>query len=216
MEPTNVCAIIVAGRGFIWRVRPNELASRQTMCVFCERGDNLQNRTFYEKGDWFAFLAAPEYALGHAILARVTGAACPTTLTPQNLKGAELALVDVLQAIRSHYRPKDVLIASLRGEEPHMHWHLIPLWEEPEREWRLESKHESGHLFELWRTLIERLIRKHSMSESRWGGPPRSSGRTRLTPGRLISWLCQDLSTVGLTSKWSCRAPSAPPDGTHG
>lgn len=73
---------------------------------------------------------------------------CPRTLLREHLQGIDRALSDVLEAIRSHYRPKDVLAASLRGKEAHVHWHLIPLWELQEREWRLRERHESGHLFE--------------------------------------------------------------------
>jgi len=118
-------------------------------CAFCERGSGLQDRVFYERRGWFAFLAAPAYANGHAIVARVkSGSECPTVLNRVNLQGSDLAIADVVEAIRSHYKPADVLIASLRGREPHMHWHLIPRWQEPERAWRLESRYEGGHLFE--------------------------------------------------------------------
>jgi diadenosine tetraphosphate (Ap4A) HIT family hydrolase len=120
-------------------------------CSFCEPGPDIRKRVFYERPDWYAFLAAPPYAKGHTILARQkAGAECPTALLREHLRGTDQALPDVVEAIRSHYspKPKDVLVASLRGKEPHVHWHLIPLWEEQERAWRLGSRHERGHLFE--------------------------------------------------------------------
>ena len=117
-------------------------------CTFCERGPDIQNRVFYDRPDWYAFLAAPSYTKGHTILARQkAGAECPTLLL-RELQGIERALSELVEALRSHYKPKDTLVVSLRGKEPHVHWHLIPLWEEQERGWRLESRHENGHLFE--------------------------------------------------------------------
>jgi diadenosine tetraphosphate (Ap4A) HIT family hydrolase len=119
-----------------------------TACVFCERKP-LEPRVFYDRFSWYAFLAAPPYAKGHTILAvKNSGTNCPTTLQHEHLKGLDVALADVVQTLLQHYRPKDVLFASLRGKDPHVHCHLVPLWQEQEREWRVQSLHEKGHLFE--------------------------------------------------------------------
>ena len=109
-------------------------------CTFCDRGPDILERVFYERHDWYAFLAAPPYAHGHTIVARQRAeGVCPKTLFQGHLQGIDRSLSDVLEAIRSYYRPKDVLVASLRGKEAHVHWHLIPLWEVQEREWRLST-----------------------------------------------------------------------------
>lgn len=118
-------------------------------CGFCERGDELEKRVIYDQDAWYAFLAAPPYAMGHTILARKgSDAGCPTMLSREHLRGFDAAMADVVELLQSHYAPKDILVASLRGKEPHVHWHLVPLWQEQEREWRLRSRYESGHLFE--------------------------------------------------------------------
>ena len=118
-------------------------------CKFCDPEPAILKRVFYNRHDWYAFLAAPPYAKGHTIVARQkANAQCPSELLREHLQGIDRALSDVVEAIRWHYQPKDVLVASLRGKERHVHWHLIPLWDQQEREWRLEERHESGHLFE--------------------------------------------------------------------
>src|SRR6266498_1428029 len=117
-------------------------------CVFCERTP-VESRVFYDQDSWYAFLTAPPYTKGQAILARKkSGTRCPTTLSLQNLKGVDVAIARVTQILLTHFRPKDILVASLRGRDPHVHFHLMPLWEEEEREWRNHSLRQKGYLME--------------------------------------------------------------------
>jgi len=117
-------------------------------CVFCDRTP-LETRIFYDDHTWYAFLTAPPYTKGQTILAlKRSDTHCPTALTAENLKGLDIAIAAVTQIMFSHYHPKDVLLASLRGRDPHIHFHLIPLWEEEERAWRESSLRKKGYLFE--------------------------------------------------------------------
>jgi diadenosine tetraphosphate (Ap4A) HIT family hydrolase len=121
----------------------------KTSCQFCRRDQQLEERVFYDRKNWYALLAAPANARGHAILAlKPGGARCPKKLLRAHLQGLDAAIADVVEALEQRYKPKDVLVASLRALDPHVHWHLIPLWTEQEREWRRRSHHEKGHLFE--------------------------------------------------------------------
>ncbi len=104
---------------------------------------------FFDEGAWYALLAAPPFTRGQTILALKNSAAdCPTSLTIQHLKGLDVAIARVVEFLHRHFQPKDVLIASLRGRDPHIHFHLMPLWEVEEQEWRQQSHREKGHLFE--------------------------------------------------------------------
>ena len=117
-------------------------------CVFCDRTP-LETRVFYDQQNWYAFLTAPPYTKGQTILAlKRIDTQCPTGLTEENLKGLDVAIATVSQMLLSHFRPKDILVASLRGRDPHLHFHLVPLWEEEEREWRTKSLREKGYLME--------------------------------------------------------------------
>jgi diadenosine tetraphosphate (Ap4A) HIT family hydrolase len=51
------------------------------------------------------------------------------------LSGLDAALYEVTEAIRQCYdpAPKDILLASLRGDITHFHIHLVPLWPEDEQ-----------------------------------------------------------------------------------
>ncbi len=77
-----------------------------------------------------------------------SGPDCPTALTRGYLRGLDVAIASVIDLMDQHFQPKDVLVASLRGRDPHIHFHLMPLWEAEEREWRRQSLREKGHLFE--------------------------------------------------------------------
>ena len=117
-------------------------------CVFCDR-DPLESRVYYDRDNWYAFLTSPPYVQGHTGLAvKRSGISCPTELTHAHLRGLDNAISDVAQLLLEHFIPKDVLFASLRGRESHLHLHLIPLWQDDEDEWRSQSGHERGHLFE--------------------------------------------------------------------
>lgn len=116
-------------------------------CVFCDRTP-LEARVFYDRYTWYAFLAAPPYTRGQTILARKKRDGCPIGLTTENLTGLETAIAAVSRILLAYYQPKDILVASLRGRDPHMHFHLMPLWEEEERAWRKETRREKGFLME--------------------------------------------------------------------
>lgn len=117
-------------------------------CVFCDRTP-LESRVFYDKDGWYAFLTAPPYTKGQTILAREKSMAhCPTTLTVENLKGVDIAIAAVTEILLAHFCPKDILVASLRGRYPHVHFHLVPLWEEEECAWRKHSLRKKGYLME--------------------------------------------------------------------
>jgi diadenosine tetraphosphate (Ap4A) HIT family hydrolase len=117
-------------------------------CVFCER-TSLETRIFYDQHNWYAFLTAPPYTKGQTILTlKKLDTQCPTGLTAENLKGLDVAIADVSQMLLSYYHPKDILVASLRGRDPHIHFHLIPLWEEEELAWRKCSLRKKGYLLE--------------------------------------------------------------------
>jgi diadenosine tetraphosphate (Ap4A) HIT family hydrolase len=121
-------------------------------CDFCKR-EKLEARVFYEDGGrvkrWFAFLAAPPYTKGHTILAaRSNDNKCPDELNPEVLEGIEAAMKAVTGAVQQYYNNKQILLASLRGNIPHFHFHLIPLWKDKEKAWRINKLYEVGHLFE--------------------------------------------------------------------
>jgi diadenosine tetraphosphate (Ap4A) HIT family hydrolase len=117
-------------------------------CVFCSR-TALESRVFYDQGAWYAFLTAPPYVRGQTILAlKNSTTECPTALTPNHLRGLDSAIPAVAGILSTHFRPKDILVASLRGRDPHVHFHLIPLWPNEEAAWREISHRQRGHLFE--------------------------------------------------------------------
>jgi diadenosine tetraphosphate (Ap4A) HIT family hydrolase len=119
-------------------------------CHFCEL-DKLKNRIFYDDGRWFSFLAAPFHTKGHTILAakKQNGRTCPEGLKWEVFAGFDNALAGVARILQAHYRPKDILFASLRGDITHCHCHLIPRWEDEETKWRQQqSYNENGHRME--------------------------------------------------------------------
>jgi len=75
------------------------------------------------------------------------------------LKGLESALFEVTQAIKQCYdpQPKDILLASLRGDAGHFHFHLVPLWPEDEQPWRIVTGYKKAHLMEF----LGALEKKH-------------------------------------------------------
>ena len=115
--------------------------------MFCKRTP-LESRVFYDQQNWYAFLTAPPYTKGQTILAFKKREVCPVGLKAENLYGLEIAIATVSQMLLTHYHPKDILVASLRGRDPHLHFHLVPLWEEEEREWRKKSLRKKGYLME--------------------------------------------------------------------
>lgn len=120
-------------------------------CPFCRRDEQLEKRVFYNRGRWFAFLAAPYHTKGHAILAAKSQneMGCPEGLKQEVLEGFDKALADVARVLQEYYQPKDILFASLRGDITHFHCHLIPRWETEETKWRQEQCYSAkGHLLE--------------------------------------------------------------------
>jgi diadenosine tetraphosphate (Ap4A) HIT family hydrolase len=107
-----------------------------TRCDFCARFGCLPDRVFYETVRWFAFVSAPAHAKGHTILAaQPREGNCPQGMNKDILSGLDAALYEVTEAIRQCYdpAPKDILLASLRGDITHFHIHLVPLWPEDEQ-----------------------------------------------------------------------------------
>ena len=140
-----------------------------TVCVLCERTP-LEKRVYYDRGSWYAFLASPPYVDGHSILSvKKFGNECPEKLDALILRGLDSALADVVHIVTQHFQPKDILIASLRGRERHVHFHLIPLWEDLEHEWRSKSKHPKGHLFEYLGTLEKTRQAGHKLERKEKG-----------------------------------------------
>ena len=133
-------------------------------CPFCN-SEKLLPRTFYTYANWLAFLAAPPHTRGHTILAAV----CPQGNCPQKpdkkvLSGIGGALATVIEVLKEHFKPKDVLFASLRGSEAHFHLHLIPLWKVQEADWRMskadQNFYATGHLLEYLGVLEQRGDRR--------------------------------------------------------
>jgi len=123
-------------------------------CPFCNwRNDpTLKERVFYSDPEWFAFLSAPCHTRGHAIVAaQPQGIHCPNEIEqmPDSLgwviKQLTLALLKYYREESADFL-KDMLLVSLRGDIQHFHIHLIPLWQEEELRWRLETRHKRGRL----------------------------------------------------------------------
>ncbi len=133
-------------------------------CPFCDTKD-LSKRIFYcqENDDdkkhykYFAFLDSLPHTRGHAILAVLSSSKrCPRQLNITTLSRLGNALSDVIKVLKAHYVPKDILIASLRGDVKHVHIHLIPLYKNEENEWRKVTGYKNGHLMEFIGTLEKR------------------------------------------------------------
>lgn len=129
------------------------------MCDFCDRTEDLPDRIFFESDRWFAFLTAPPHTKGHTVLAaQPHDGQCPQDINEALLRGLETALLKVTEAIRKCYdpKPKDILLASLRGDESHFHIHLVPLWPEEEHCWRRVAGYKKAHLMEFLGSLEKR------------------------------------------------------------
>jgi len=128
-------------------------------CEFCLRSGCIPDRVFYETDCWFAFVSAPPHAKGHTIIAaRPREGVCPQEMSKGILSGLDVALYEVTEAIRKCYdpEPKDILLASLRGDITHFHFHLVPLWPEEEQRWRRVTGYKKGHLMEFLGSLEKR------------------------------------------------------------
>ena len=117
-------------------------------CPFCNI-EELNPRIFYCENNWIGFLAVPYHVKGHAILSALTiKNHCPRKLEDTNYAKLGEALIIVGGAVRRHYNSKDVLYVSVRGDIKHFHIHIIPLYKQQEKQWRLEKLYAKGHLFE--------------------------------------------------------------------
>jgi len=121
-------------------------------CPFCDI-ESLKPRIFYQKGNWLGLLAAPAHSKGHSILFTLKGGVdCPNEINklgPQIWDEMGPALKDMSYVLMKYYQPRDLLLASVRGDVRHFHFHLIPLWEKEEKMWRTERGYkERGHLLE--------------------------------------------------------------------
>jgi diadenosine tetraphosphate (Ap4A) HIT family hydrolase len=134
-------------------------------CIFCKPDADLCKRVFYEDDRWYALLSSPPHTVGHTILAArpitensTNGDPCPKVISSVVLSGIELALTNVTSAVQEAYdpKPKDILLASLRGDKPHFHIHLIPVWPDEEQRWREVTGYPRAHLMEFLGSLEKR------------------------------------------------------------
>jgi diadenosine tetraphosphate (Ap4A) HIT family hydrolase len=109
-------------------------------CPFCKRG-KLEDRVFYENDNWIAFLATPYHTSGHCIIAAKSTKKDGRPVCPRvEVLGWGIldsfgiaALASVARFLIKHYKPKDILFSSVRGDINHFHCHLIPLWDHEEK-----------------------------------------------------------------------------------
>jgi diadenosine tetraphosphate (Ap4A) HIT family hydrolase len=150
-------------------------------CPFCDR-NQIEDRVYYENTNWIGFLAAPYNTLGHSIIAvKKEKEECPTAevLNWRIPPCFDSALDKVANCLMQYFnsKPKNILLASVRGDIRHFHFHLIPLWADEEMAWRLKQKYEDpGHLLEYLgfqekaaneRTIIERIKNRWTEPEQR-------------------------------------------------
>lgn len=135
-------------------------------CPFCNHQELKPRIVYDDKVSWIGFLAVPYHTKGHTILAAYPRNGCPNEfnkIIELNDKywsdwfgKLGIAIRTISKALIGCYRPKDVLFGSLRGDIKHFHFHLIPLHEDEEKKWRLETLYENGHLFEFLGNLEKR------------------------------------------------------------
>jgi diadenosine tetraphosphate (Ap4A) HIT family hydrolase len=160
-------------------------------CPFCH-SKKIQARIYYENINWIAFLAVPYNTWGHTIIAaRKKGKECPTVevlhwCIPPHFDSALAKVAPSLMRLPltkygtpkiKHVTPKGILLASVRGDIAHFHFHLIPLWKEEEKDWRTQQRYgDPGHLLEYLgfleksstkRALFERIANGWSEEEQR-------------------------------------------------
>jgi len=120
---------------------------------YCQKNDD-DNKKHY---NYFAFLDSLPHTRGHTILAVLSSSKrCPRQLNIITLSRLGNALSDVIKALKLHYVPKDILLASLRGDVKHFHIHLIPLYKNEENEWRKVTGYQKHHLMEFIGALEKR------------------------------------------------------------
>lgn len=173
-------------------------------CVFCER-QSLEPRVFYDHRRLVCLSSGTPSAEGHTILAvKNSRADCRTALWHEYLQGLDIALAGVVQALLRRYpRPQDVLVASLRGKDPHVHWHLVPLWQGQERGWRRQSLNEEGHLFEFLGH-VEKTAQSKAQHERTERGWSEEEQRAHLQPD-LQPDVDSLRAIIGYASGLTCR-----------
>ncbi len=129
-------------------------------CPFCTPC-KFASRVFWQNDRWIAFLAAPYHTRGHTILAlKSVCSVCPRVdvIGWDIIECLGTSLAAVASYLTKYYKPKDVLLASVRGDVAHFHCHLLPLWEAEEEKWRKErcADYEKGHLVEFMGYLEKR------------------------------------------------------------
>jgi hypothetical protein len=146
--------------------------------------------------DWIAFLAAPYNTCGHTILAaRKKGKDCPTfevlhwrvpphfdsVLSKVAHSLMKLPLAKCHTPNMNHATPKDILLVSVRGDIHHFHFHLIPLWEEEEKDWRTQQRYDDpGHLLE-YLGFLEKSSTKRALFERITNGWNEEEQRKEIT-----------------------------------
>ncbi len=146
-----------------------------TRCPFCNVNDAwMERRIFYRDENWFAVLAAPSHTAGHTILAALSkDYECPREFSEEVLGGLSTAIVKTIKIMKKCYISKDILLSSLRGSESHFHFHLVPLWEHEEREWRDKQKdrgrYKDGHLMEFLGWLEKRANERDEIRKKEEG-----------------------------------------------
>jgi len=165
-------------------------------CPFCQRKE-IQARIYYQNTNWIAFLAAPYNTWGHSILAaKKKGNKCPTaevlhwrippcfdsalaTVAPSLMK--YLTLTQYPTPDMRVVTPKNILLASVRGDQRHFHFHLIPLWVEEEKDWRTQQGYgDPGHLLE-YLGFMERSANKRAVYERIKNGWTENEQRKEIT-----------------------------------
>ena len=132
-------------------------------CFLCNfnRDKNMQQRTFYQNERWFAFLSAPPHTRDHAILAaRRRNRRCPQKFDKDTLGGLDAALIEVVKKMRKCYtriKHEHILLASLRGDTPHFHIHILPLRPKEYNNWKRVTGYPGSHLMEF----LGSLEKKH-------------------------------------------------------
>lgn len=144
------------------------------VCPFCKKDIWIERRIFYRDKNWYAMLAAPFHTKGHTILAAISkDYKCPKEPSEEVLGGLSTALVNILKIIKKCYQPKDILVSLLRGSESHFHFHLVPLWEPEEKDWRNAQKdreqYKKGHLMEYLGFLEKRANERHEIERKKKG-----------------------------------------------
>ncbi len=161
---------------------------KKRSCPFCDT-EKMEKRIFYkDKGkNWFAILAAPPHNKGHTILAAIPrNNVCPTEPCSQVFRGLSTALSEVIGVLKKFYKPKDILLASLRGSEPHFHFHLVPLRKDEEKTWRINEGYETGQLMQFL-GYLEKLGDKRAKGERISNGWCEEQQRTKIVASQRIT-----------------------------